>query len=262
MAHPSRIALLSAVALAACADAGPTAPASDAFLSGPEFAVVSFEGGGAGETIPLVNTLEATVNVLESATIEDVNVTVSLTHTYVQYLTLRLESPGGTVILLSQGRGGDGDNYTRTVFDDEATTAIGDVTATAPFTGLFQPEQPLSALDGENQQGTWKLSIHNASWSQTGTLVGWSLEITNDASSDPAPRMLHMGGVDTGVPDLTLPDGTTFSGLIADCATDARNHGQFVRCVAGLADTWLLEGYISGADRGRIVSAAARSGSP
>jgi subtilisin-like proprotein convertase family protein len=259
MAHLSRPALLSAVALAACGEAGPTAPASDTFSTGPELAVVSFEGGGAGETIPLQGTLAATVSVPESATIEDVNVTVSLTHTYVQYLTLRLESPEGTVILLSQQSGDSGDNYTGTVFDDEATTAIGD--GTAPFTGSFQPDQPLSGLDGENQQGLWTLSIHNAWWIQTGTLVSWSLEITNDVSSNPEPRTLRMGGVDTGVPDLTLPDGTTFSGLIAGCGQEATNHGEFVRCVAQLANGWMGAHYISDADRSRIVSAAARSAS-
>jgi subtilisin-like proprotein convertase family protein len=259
MTRLSPIALLPAVLLVACVDAGPISPAGfDVAASGPELAVVSFEGGDAGSTIPTQGPLSATVDVPESATIQDVNVTLSLTHTYVQYLTLRLVSPQGTVILLSRQQGGDGDNYAGTVFDDEATTSIG--SGTAPFTGSFQPEEPLSGLDGEDQQGTWTLSIKNDWWSQTGTLVSWSLEITNDASTHTPVPTLVLGGIDTGVPDLTLPDGTTLSDAVAGCAEDAKNHGQFVQCVARLATSWVKAGHISGADRGRIVSAAAKAG--
>jgi subtilisin-like proprotein convertase family protein len=259
MTRLSPIALLSAASLAACAEAGPVSPTGfDVAASGPELAVISVEGGGAGSTVPTQGTLDATVDVAESATIQDVNVTVSLTHTYVQYLTLRLVSPGGTTILLSQQRGGDGDNYTGTVFDDEATTSIG--AGAAPFTGSFQPEQPLSGLDGEDQQGTWTLSIKNDWWIQTGTLTSWSLEITNDASTNTPVPTLVLGDIDTGVPDLTLPGGGTLSDAIAGCAADAKNHGQFVQCVARLATSWMKAGYIDGADRGRIVSAAARAG--
>jgi subtilisin-like proprotein convertase family protein len=258
MTRLSLIAPLAAVLLVACADAGPFAPAGSDFATpAPQLVVVSFEGGDAGSTIPLVGTLEATVDVPESATVQDVNVTVSLTHTYVQYLTLRLRSPDGTVVLLSQQRGADGDDYTGTVFDDGAMTPI--AAGAAPFTGSFQPEEPLSILNGKGQSGTWTLSIHNAWWIQTGTLESWSLEITNDVSTRTIPVTLVLGGIDTGVPDLTLPDGTTLSQAIAGCAP-ARNHGQFVQCVAQLAASWVNAGHISDADKGRIVSAAARAG--
>ena len=56
---------------------------------------------------------------------------------------------------LSNRNGGSGDNFTNTVFDDEAATAISP--ASRPFTGSFRPFQPLSAFDGQAIAGTWTL---------------------------------------------------------------------------------------------------------
>ena len=63
-------------------------------------------------------------------------------------------SPRSTLV---NSRGGSGDNFTNTVFDDEAATAIG--AGAAPFTGSFRPEEPLSAFDGKPVNGTWTLRI-------------------------------------------------------------------------------------------------------
>ena len=53
--------------------------------------------------------------------------------------------------------GGSGANFTATVLDDEAATAI--ASGTAPFTGSFRPAQPLTVFDGQNPNGTWTLEI-------------------------------------------------------------------------------------------------------
>ncbi len=50
--------------------------------------------------------------------------------------------PDATMVELSTDNGSTGDNYTNTVFDDEASTAI--TAGTAPFTGSYRPEGSLS----------------------------------------------------------------------------------------------------------------------
>ncbi|MCK4392019.1 hypothetical protein KAX17_03870 [Candidatus Bipolaricaulota bacterium] len=74
--------------------------------------------------------------------------------------------------------------------------------------------------------------------------------------------MLVIDGCDTGVQDQVLPDGSLMSGKIDDCAANARNHGQFVSCVAHLANEWKDAGYITGKEKGAIQSCAARADIP
>ncbi len=62
-----------------------------------------------------------------------VNVNLTLTHTWVEDLRIYLVSPDGTKVTLSQNSGGDGDNYTETVFDQDSQVSIS--SANAPFTG-------------------------------------------------------------------------------------------------------------------------------
>jgi subtilisin-like proprotein convertase family protein len=84
-------------------------------------------------------------------------------------------SPVGAPIMLSNRRGGSGDNYTNTVFDDEATTPVS--AGTAPFTGSFRPESPLSVLDGMNAAGTWTLKVVDQANVDVGTIDNWTLTL-------------------------------------------------------------------------------------
>jgi subtilisin-like proprotein convertase family protein len=106
--------------------------------------------------------------------IDDLNVRIpSLTHTYDGDLIVKLVGPDNTTVVLSNRRGGSGDNYTNTVFDDEAATAIG--SGAPPFTGSFRPDQPLAAFDDKTLNGTWKLRVEDAAADDTGTLGHWGV---------------------------------------------------------------------------------------
>ena len=69
-------------------------------------------------------------------------------------------------------------------------------------------------------------------------------------------------GCDSGVPSAVLPDGRTISDHIGTCAADARNHGQFVQCVAHVTDAAVEAGAITGAEKGKIQRCAARARIP
>jgi subtilisin family serine protease/subtilisin-like proprotein convertase family protein len=105
----------------------------------------------------------------------DLNVTVNITHSYTADLTLTLIAPDGRRVVLVSGAGTDGDNFTNTVFDDEAAAGI--QSANAPFTGSFRPLQSLSLFDGMIPNGTWTLEIVDLMASNSGTLQSWSLAI-------------------------------------------------------------------------------------
>ncbi len=108
--------------------------------------------------------------------IQDVNVTVNITHTCDAELQISLFSPAGTMVPLSLFNGGCGNNYTGTVFDDEAFAAIS--LGSAPFNASFQSEfLELSSLDGENANGLWTLNVADNQTDATGTIDSWSLEI-------------------------------------------------------------------------------------
>ena len=142
-----------------------------------------------------LNTSNFTLTVPDSVVITDVNVGINLTHTFDGDLEIYIISPLGTTVLLSDNRGGSGDNFTNTIFDDEAGTSIAG--GSSPFTGSFIPESPLSALDGENTLGLWTLRFIDTAGGDAGTLLGWSVTIDGNAppSSVPEPGTLSLLGI-------------------------------------------------------------------
>jgi len=68
-------------------------------------------------------------------------------------------------------------------------------------------------------------------------------------------------GCNTNVPDIYF-DGKFLSERIDECAVEANNHGKFVSCVSKAANVLKKEVIISGKDKGRITSCAAKSSLP
>jgi hypothetical protein len=79
--------------------------------------------------------------------------------------------------------------------------------------------------------------------------------------SDTSPTIV-IDGCDSGVENRLFDDGCTMADEIAECAAGATNHGAFVSCVAHLTNGWKRAGLISGAEKGRIQSCAARANIP
>ena len=135
--------------------------------------------------IPDVSTTISTIDVpANGPVISDLDVFLNLTHTFVGDLIISLIAPDNSSVLLSFGNGGSGMDYTDTIFDDSAPTPI--FFGTAPFTGRFSPEEPLSLFNGIPSVGTWQLQIEDAANLDSGTLLNWSLDINSTlaATSD------------------------------------------------------------------------------
>jgi subtilisin-like proprotein convertase family protein len=117
---------------------------------------------------------DAVIDVPQSFDVIDLDVEITLTHTSIFDLQLFLKGPDDTRITLNYYDAADefieGENYTATIFDDQADTPI--ESAQPPFTGRFRPRYPdeLSAFNGIDPQGQWKMQIYDAWYVNTGTL--------------------------------------------------------------------------------------------
>lgn len=162
-------------------------------------------------------TLSEIVVPAENSIITDVNVTLTLEHSFIPDLDVFLVSPQGTRVELFTDLGSNESNMTNTVFDDEAAVRI--VDGSAPFTGRFIAEELLSKLDGENPSGRWTLEISDDNITDSGILREWKLDFEtlalapatiNVQSSDPSELLLSFGGqVDQAAIQLTFPAGAS-----------------------------------------------------
>jgi len=109
-----------------------------------------------------------------TGTLTDINFRMdTLYHTFDGDVSFWIRSPQGTEVLLANQRGGGGQNYIMTLFNDSAATFIGN--GTPPFTGSFRPENPLSALNGQSIYGWWRLRVYDASATDTGSVRRWCM---------------------------------------------------------------------------------------
>jgi subtilisin-like proprotein convertase family protein len=140
--------------------------------------------------------------------IADLNFRVdSIPHTFPGDLTVGFKAPNGygvdliTFIGGAVAGGGDGDNVTNMVIDNQA---VGDMllatNAQAPYTGSwlpianspswpvlgFGPQEPigeLNKMNGASTLGTWRVLVSDQAAIDTGTLNSWSLIVTPRAFS-------------------------------------------------------------------------------
>jgi subtilisin-like proprotein convertase family protein len=138
----------------------------------------------------------------------------SLQHSRTGDVKIELVSPGGTSVVLVNSRGDNGQDFTNTTFSDSATDSVAG--ASAPFTGTYRPEEPLSKLAGRIQQGTWKLRVTDQQGTHTGQLNSWGIDLSSAVCSGrpiatftatPNP-VLPGSAVQFDASESTDPDGT------------------------------------------------------
>jgi len=134
------------------------------------------------KTIPDHGTVSSTLSVGDAIQIQDVNVTLGqISHARDQDLDIYIRHPDETQVELSTDNGRNGDHYINTIFDDAAATSI--TAGTAPFTGRYQPEGSLSALNDKNAAGIWTLVVTDDRSGTAGTLQSWSVEICGPSNT-------------------------------------------------------------------------------
>ncbi len=96
-----------------------------------------------------------------TGTLQDVNITVAITHTYKGDLRVTLVHPDGTAVILHNQTGGSADNINTT------------------YDTLTAPAQALSAFNGKSPNGTWQLRVQDLAAQDVGTLTAWTLQMVH-----------------------------------------------------------------------------------
>ena len=140
-------------------------------LYGPMF-IPDNESSGPG--------IDAPLEITESGTVTDVNVTVTFETTSCSDLDMFLVAPDGTTVELQTDRGSSlAFNIIDATFDDDAEETMPILSGDEPYTGTWLPEGNLADMNGHEAQGTWLLNVRDDSSSQNGgsRLVRWSMDI-------------------------------------------------------------------------------------
>ncbi len=147
--------------------------------------------------------VSSSVNIVGNGNISsgsEIQITLNINHSFVADLDAYLVGPGncGTLQLFTDV-GGAGDNFTNTVLNTTATNIIGSTgNNLAPFTGTYGPQGtvttspvlnsgvgagsynlPANALEGCPIDGNWTLRVFDDATGDVGTLLNWTLEISN-----------------------------------------------------------------------------------
>ena len=132
------------------------------------------------------------ISIAQDIKISDLDVLVDVTHTYDSDLIISLKSPAGLVSTLSYRRGGSGDNFLSTIFDDEATKAIS--SGLAPFKGSFKPDTTLSVFDGTNAKGIWTLTVEDKATGDIGKLNKWAISLSGSTNLTATSKVRRFEG--------------------------------------------------------------------
>ncbi|MBP6372854.1 MAG: proprotein convertase P-domain-containing protein [Flavobacterium sp.] len=101
-------------------------------------------------------------------------VSVNITHTWNADLDISLIAPNGSVIILSNDKGGSGDNYSATFQTGGGNLPTGDNT----INGTFDPQEAFSSLTG-SANGVWTLKVLDDAADDFGTLNSWSISFAS-----------------------------------------------------------------------------------
>lgn len=155
-----------------------------------------------------------TFNVPDSGVITDLNLGLTLPHTWNGDVAVRLSHEATTVVVIDRPGfpdsnpqfGFDNDGFD-VLLDDEGTGgAIETIDSAGGVVSPpgYVPNNPLSAFDGMDKQGLWTLEAADFVGSDSGTITAWSLQFANQGN-DPCPPITdcNNNGVDDA-DDITL----------------------------------------------------------
>ena len=131
--------------------------------------------------IPDNTLVSSTITVLENLTVSDVNVTIDITHTWIDDLIITLTSPNNStgIILFSRECNSNTVRYQNinVTYDDEGTGYFD--CSNSATSQIVIPNLLLFGFNGELSLGDWTLKVEDKAGGDTGTIISWSLELCN-----------------------------------------------------------------------------------
>ncbi|MDJ0655908.1 MAG: Ig-like domain-containing protein [Xanthomonadales bacterium] len=150
---------------------------SEALCSNPNVAIPDANATGVADVL----------DVGSFGVLTDLDLSLDITHSFTGDLTVTLEheASGTSVVVLERpdlasnpsGFGCSGSNI-QVQLDDGATAAVNQEcgTTTPTLFGTFSPGEPLSAFNGQDFSGNWRLTVRDLISPDAGTLVRWCLK--------------------------------------------------------------------------------------
>lgn len=143
----------------------------DAVLNTEEFAV------SPALAIPDPGVVTSTLSINNvQGEISDLNVTLTISHTYLFDLQVDLVAPDGRRVRLIDQRGSNARDFVNITLDDDVTATLSDARPT-PGTA-YRPDTPLSAFDGQSLNGVWSLVVVDTVPSDAGSIRNWRISAT------------------------------------------------------------------------------------
>lgn len=127
---------------------------------------------GTGANTPGADAISI-INIPTSFSVSDVNVSIDITHTYIQDLVITLISPTGTEVVLFDRECAAEDDI-NVIYDDQASDRI---ICAGPVTGTSQPANSLGGFNEESAQGNWTLKVQDFYNGDSGDINSWSIEL-------------------------------------------------------------------------------------
>lgn len=123
--------------------------------------------------------LTSSLAVLANGEVASISIGVKIIHSWISDLKVSLQSPAGTIVVLHENEGADGDDIFRTWTSDNSVE--------------------MQRFHGETTQGDWQLHIVDKASADVGRLLQWQLDMTLDKAE---------GGLieDQTEPMATIPD--------------------------------------------------------
>ncbi len=175
-----------------------------------------------------------TVNVAESGTIEDLDIDLTIVHTWNGDLTVRLSHGGTTVVLIDRpgytgsGSGFDNDGFNITLDDEGAGGSIENVDSPAGVISppSYVPNEALSAFDGMDMAGDWTIEVSDSAGSDLGQLTYWALRVSMPGDVDPCD--CDGNGVDDTIDLLENPElDCNSNGVLDSCDIASGSSSDF-----------------------------------
>lgn len=163
------------------------------------------------------STVSSKITVTEQGIVRTVKVkNIVMAHTNLSDLTLRLRTPDGSLILLTNSLAGA--NLAGTTFSDAAPSIF---VGLPPYLGTFAPQEWLAQLYGEQIAGDWQLEITDAAGSVTGTLSGWAIEIAPESCEEQPLASF------TATPNPAVPGATVYFDAAASTGGNNTNIAHY-----------------------------------
>jgi subtilisin-like proprotein convertase family protein len=144
------------------------------------------------------NTTTDIITVADDLRINDLDVYVDFTHTFVGAVEVSIASPSGTSVMLRDNTGSSNSGTWIQRFSDSPTGV------------MTSPSQSLAYFQGEDTAGDWSLSINQNSNNGSGSLRNWGL-------------IFGTGGPSTDCNSNGVPDSCDIAaGTSADCNGDSK----------------------------------------